>query len=203
MMRLINIALKPLRRKVRQLVSRGVVTLIDPNQLMQTLQVELLKGEVLDDVEHFEPYGFTSHAPGEPEVLTVSLNGQRSHTIALVVANRLFRLQGLANGEIAINTDEGDVIHFKRGNHILIDAMTKITAKAPNVDIIANTKVTMTTPHCDISGKLTVGETIAAVGNVSSAAQMSDATGSMQSMRDIYDSHGHPDLNTPPTEKMN
>jgi len=163
MMRTLNKVLKPLRRKVRQLVSRGVVTLIDPNQLMQVLQVELLKGEVLDDVEHFESYGYTAHAPADSEVLTASLNGQRSHTVAIAVANRVFRLKGLAKGEVALYTDEGDVIHFKRGNHIYIDAMTKITAKAPDINMIASTKVTITSPlaafsgDVDIAGEATIG----------------------------------------------
>ena len=188
MMRTLNMVLKPLRRKVRQLVSRGVATLIDPNELMQVLQVELLKGEVLDDVEHFEGYGFTAHAPGEPEVLTASLNGQRSHTVAIAVANRLFRLKGLAKGEVALYTDEGDVIHFKRGNHILVDAMTKVTSRAPNVDIIASTKVTMTTPECEITGKLKVGQTIDAVGQINSTAGVS--TGGIE-----LGMHVHPENN--------
>jgi len=173
MRRMLNMVLKPLRRKVRQLVSRGVVTLIDPNQLMQMLQVELLKNEVLDDIEHFEAYGMTAHAPDDSEVLTASLNGQRSHTVAIAVANRSFRLKGLAKGEVALYTDEGDVIHFKRGNHIYIDAMNKITSKAPNVEILASTKVTMTTPECEITGKLTVGQTIDAAGQIDSTAGVS------------------------------
>jgi len=204
MMRTLNMVLKPLRRKVRQLVSRGVATLIDPNELMQVLQVELLKGEVLDDVEHFEGYGFTAHAPGEPEVLTASLNGQRSHTVAIAVANRIFRLKGLAKGEVAIYTDEGDVLHFKNGNEIYMNTANKLTVIATNqvdvtspaVNIVASTKVTMTTPECEITGLLNVG------GDITSGAQISDAAGSMQGMRDTYNGHGHPALNTPPTEKM-
>lgn len=193
MMRLIESALKPLRRKVRQLVTRGVVTLIDPNQLMQMLQVELLKDEVLDNVEHFEGYGLTAHAPDDSEVLAASLNGQRSHTIAIAVANRNFRLKGLAKGEVALYTDEGDVIHFKRGNEIYINTANKLTAIAANqidvtspaVNIIASTKVTMTTPECEITGKLTVGQTIDAAGQINGTAGVS--TGGIQ-----LGTHAHP-----------
>ncbi len=173
MIKSFNKLLNPLRRKTRQLITRGLVTLVDPTTLMQSLQVELLSGEVLDNIEHFEGYGLTAHAPDDSEVLAASLNGQRSHTIAIAVANRIFRLKGLAKGEVALYTDEGDVIHFKRGNHIYIDAMTKVTAKAPNVDIIASTKVTMTTPECEITGKLTVGQTIEAGGKIDSATGVS------------------------------
>jgi len=156
MIRLLNKLLNPVRRKIRQLVTRGVVTLIDSSTLMQSLQVELLSGEVLDKVEHFEGYGFTAHPNDGAEVLAVSLNGRRAHTIVIAAADRRFRLKNLAKGEVALYTDEGDVIHFKRGNHIVIDAASKVTVKAPNVDITASTKVTVTAPECDFTGNVNI-----------------------------------------------
>lgn len=181
MVRLINKLLEPLRRKMRQMVTRGVVTLVDPATLMQSLQVELLSGEVLDKVEHFEGYGFTAHPNDGAEVLAVSLNGRRAHTIVLAAADRRYRLKNLAKGEVAIYTDEGDVIHLKNGNEIYINTANKLTVvatnkvdvTAPAVNIIASTKVTMTTPECEITGKLTVGQSINAAGQIDSAAGVS------------------------------
>ncbi len=40
--------LAPIYRRIRQIVTRGVVRLVDPAQLLQTLQVEAFAGEVLD-----------------------------------------------------------------------------------------------------------------------------------------------------------
>lgn len=156
MVRLFNKLLNPLRRKIRQLFTRGLVTLVDPTTLMQTLQVELLSGEVLDKVEHFEGYGFTAHPNDGAEVLTVSLNGRRSHTIVLTVADRRFRLKNLAKGEVAIYTDEGDVIHFKRGNHIYIDSANQVTVKAAT-KVVMDAPLVEFTGDVDISGEATIG----------------------------------------------
>ncbi|WP_241084843.1 hypothetical protein [Candidatus Vondammii sp. HM_W22] len=46
----------PMRRRLRLLVSRAVERLVDPSTLLQTLQLELLRGELLDGVEHVEGY---------------------------------------------------------------------------------------------------------------------------------------------------
>ncbi len=52
----------PMRRRLRLLVSRAVGRLVDPSTLLQTLQLELLRGELLDGVEHVEGYGLGTPA---------------------------------------------------------------------------------------------------------------------------------------------
>lgn len=119
----------PLLRRIRLIVTRGVVRLVDPTQLMQQLQVELLKGEVLDGIEHFEPYGFTSHPDAGAEVLSVSLNGRRANTVVIVAADRRYRLKGLAKGEVALHDDQGQKVHLKRAG-ILIETPKKVDVLA-------------------------------------------------------------------------
>ncbi|WP_330178314.1 phage baseplate assembly protein domain-containing protein [Candidatus Vondammii sp. HM_W22] len=51
-----------MRRRLRLLVSRAVGRLVDPSTLLQTLQLELLRGELLDGVEHVEGYGLGTPA---------------------------------------------------------------------------------------------------------------------------------------------
>lgn len=169
----------PLKRRIQLLITRGVVKLIDPSLMMQELQVQVL-GTVLDNVEHFEPYGFTAHPHPGAEALLASLGGRRGHTVAVCVADRQFRIKDLQAGEVAIYTDEGDVIHFKRNNVIEINSADTIDAIAPNVNISASTKVTITTPDCEITGNLNVG------------GDVNDATGTMQDMRNTYNAHTHP-----------
>jgi len=130
--------LKPYHRRINNLVSRGVLNLVDAASNLQTLQVNLLANETLDDVEHFQPYGFTSHPKEGAEVLLTSLGGQRDHSIVFCVSDRRFRLKDLSQGEVALFTDEGDVIHFKRGNEILIKAATKLTIDTPEANFTGN-----------------------------------------------------------------
>ena len=53
-----------------------------------------------------------------------------------------------------------------------------------------------------VDGPTTCTQTIQADGDITSGGDVADATSSMQDMRDINNVHGHPALNTPPTEKM-
>jgi len=160
-MRVFSKLLNPIQRKLRLMITRGVVKLIDPSTLMQELQLELLSGEVLDRVEHFEQYGFSSHPQPGAEVLAGSVGADRAHTVAFCVADRRYRLRNLAPGEVALSTDEGDVIHFKRGNEILISSANKVSINGSTivevngaaVNFNGNTGKVVTTDHiCSFTG---------------------------------------------------
>lgn len=193
----------PIYRRIRLLLTRGVGHLVNPSSKMQTMQVELLEGEVLDGVEHFEPYGFTSNPFPGFEAIGASQGGRRGLTVVLVAADRRYRKKNLASGEVALFTDEGDFIHFKRGKLIEITAGTKVKVTAPEVEVVAATKVTVTSPLVEMSGVLNVA------GAITSATSVADPNGTMQEMRGTYNGHTHPENNQPggntnaPNQPMN
>jgi phage baseplate assembly protein V len=104
-------------------IIRALITRIKSSTLMQTVQAVLNDSDLKDDIEHLEPYGFTAHAPGgdERDGVVVCVDGDTSHSIMICIANRKFRLKNLKEGEVALYTDEGDKIHFKRGRQLLIE----------------------------------------------------------------------------------
>jgi phage baseplate assembly protein V len=128
------------------LLTRGVVALANSASKLQTLQMRLTHGEVKDGMEHLEPYGFTSCPHEGAEGLAAFMGGDRSHGVVIVVADRRYRLQALAAGEVAIYTDEGDKIHFKRGRIIDIETQT--------LNINAATAVNFNTPTITQTGKI-------------------------------------------------
>src|ERR1700759_1208434 len=137
-----------------RLLARGTVVLANSASKLQSLQMRLTAGEVNDDLEHFEPYGFTSNPLAGAEGVVTFLGGDRSHAIALVVADRRYRLQSLASGEVAISTDEGHKIHFKGGG--IIDTETS------TLNIRASTAVNFDTPVLNQTGKIvSTGDQIA------------------------------------------
>ena len=71
----------PYVRRIGNMLSRGTVAAVNAASKMQGLQLRLLADEVKDSVEHFEPYGFTSHPNGGAEAVAVFLDGDRSHGI--------------------------------------------------------------------------------------------------------------------------
>ena len=128
------------------MMARGTVVLAAAGKMMQSLQVRITAGELKDNVEHFEPYGMTSNPLPGAEVLAMFLGGDRSHAVVVVASDRRYRITELKPGEVAIYTDEGDKIHFKRGRIIDIETAT--------LNIKATTAVNIDTPVINQTGKI-------------------------------------------------
>ena len=112
--------LAPLARRLSNLLARGTVVASTAATKMQTLQLKLLADEMKDGVEHFEPYGFTSRPLPGAEVLAVFMDGDRSHGVVVVAADRRYRLRTLAPGEVAIHDHLGNHVHFKADGSLAI-----------------------------------------------------------------------------------
>jgi len=110
---------QPLANRVRLLVSRGVVTLVDDSFKMQALQVELLKDELHDEVEHFQPFGFTAHPLQDAEVLYLSVGGNRSAGVVVCVSDRRHRPTGLAEGDVCLYTENGERVYLNKADDIV------------------------------------------------------------------------------------
>lgn len=63
-----------------------------------------------------------------------------------MAADRRYRIQAMASGEVAIYTDEGDYIHFKRGRIIDIETQT--------LNIKATTAVNIDSPVINQTGEI-------------------------------------------------
>lgn len=150
---------------MRNILARGLVALGNSASKLQSLQLRLLAGEVKDNVEHLEPYGFTASPLEGAEALAGFIGGDRSHAVVIVVADRRFRLQGLKSGEVALYTDEGDRLHFKRGRIIDIETVT--------LNIKATDSVNFDTPLLTSTGRIeSAGDQIA--GGISQIEHLHD-----------------------------
>lgn len=158
--------MRELKSAIRNLLSRGVIRLVNSAAKCQLVQIEMLGGELKDDVEHLEPYGYTSCPHDGAEHVAVFPDGDKSHGVVLVVADRRYRVKGLEKGEVAIYTDEGDRIVLRRGRRIEIKTLT--------LEVEAKTKARFDTPLLECTGEIR------------------DKTGTMQTMRDQHNDHEHP-----------
>ena len=104
----------PLARRLRLMVSRAVVRLVNDATKTQTMQVEILKDEVYSAIERLQEYGFTSVPKAGAEAVVLSLNGDRGHGVVIVAADKRYRLTGLESGEVALHDDQGQSIIIKR-----------------------------------------------------------------------------------------
>jgi phage baseplate assembly protein V len=135
-----------LHRRIMNVAAGGVIESTNDQSGIQRQDQSLLADEGKDGVERFQNYGFSSHPLRGAETLTVFLGGGRDHGVILACDDRLFRIRGLAEGEVAIYSDEGDTIILKRNN--LIEVVTK------NLVIKASEKVRVETPRMEVTGDL-------------------------------------------------
>lgn len=118
---------RPLATQVANLFARGKVLLVDDSTKMQLVQVGALAKETVEGakgIEHFEPYGFTSVSlpPGEDgtgaEHVTMFQNGDRSHPITIVIADRRHRPTGSQPGEVSVYNHTGARITMTKDGDI-------------------------------------------------------------------------------------
>lgn len=107
-------------RRASQTMARGVITRGDTSKKMQQVDVRLLADETKTDVEHWEPYGFTAAPQAGAEALVAFPGGKRSHGVVVAVADRRYRLKGLAGGEVAMYDDQGQKVVMGRSGMTIV-----------------------------------------------------------------------------------
>lgn len=137
-------AIRDVARRALLACSRAVLRLTDDETALQSVQVEALAGEVLNQVEHLQPYGLSSHAPRGSDVVIVALGGQRQHSIALVATDRDKRPIGLPEGDVVLYgpddvEDPYHRVHFMAGHVIELRSKTTVLRLEPK-------GMTLTTP---------------------------------------------------------
>jgi phage gp45-like len=145
----------PIARRMRLMVSRAVVELVNDATRLQAVQVSLLSDEVRDSVERFQEYGFTSVPLPGAEAVALSVSGNRDHVVVVATDDRRYRKIGLQPGEVAIYNNLGDYAIFRAGS----------------MEVRHSTRIDLTAPVVAVSGNLTVGGTIVATGQITGAGK--------------------------------
>ena len=146
------------RNLLRDCVSRAVLNVVDDEGNMQRVQVTLLEDEVIDDVERFQNYGFTSVPEEGSEATVVFVGADRSHPIVVVADDRRVRKKGLNPGEVAVYHKNGDFIHLKNGNEIEVKTTT-FKVDCDTATLAASKEITLDTPLVTLTGRQqTTGE---------------------------------------------
>lgn len=184
----------PYARRLSNMVARGTVSLVNAATKMQSLQLRLLAGESKDDVEHFEPYGLTSHPQPGAECVALFLDGDRSHGVVVCVADRRYRVKGLASGEVILHDDQGQSVYLMRSGIKLTDKAGSTVVMqgdgsgsmtfAAGLTINANSKIV---------GTLEVTQNITSDASITAAQDVGDQGGTktMAGMRSVFDAHTH------------
>ncbi len=110
-----------LKRRIFNMLARGVVQLIDDQQGYQIIQSTLLADETRTGLERMQQYGFTGHPPVGSETIVLFLNGDRSHGVVIAVDNREFRVRDLTEGDVAVYTSKGNFCKLKADGEVILE----------------------------------------------------------------------------------
>ena len=144
-------ALAPLWAALRTMFARAVVRNVNDAPRMQEVQVDLGNKDLRDRVEHWQPYGLTAKPQVGAEALVLFPSGDRSGPAAvLLVADRRYRIRNLADGEVALYTDEGVAITLKRNQVVRIEGASIELGASDTIGATAGSSITLTAPTINL-----------------------------------------------------
>lgn len=146
--------------RVSNMIQRGTIGTVDDAKMMQQLDVRMRNGYKPKQVEHWHPYGMSMHPKSGAEVLAFSVGGDMDHMVVIPGADRRYRVK-VAEGEMAIHDDQGQVVHLKRGG----------------IEITSNKPVTVKGQKIVLDGDVEIKGNIAHTGNMTTTGTHSDSAG--------------------------
>ena len=115
-------------------IERGTITASKNDDQLRELQVQLQDNYVQDELEHLEPYGFSSepHCDKQTDAMIAFLGNQRGHGIVLSVTDRRYRITQMKTGEVCIYDDKKRHVYLKEDGIEIDGADSPITVKTTN-----------------------------------------------------------------------
>lgn len=152
----ISRVLEPVRRRVRLMISRAVVQLVNDTTLLQECQVELMRGEIRSGVERFQDYGFTAVPLAGAEAICVFVGGSRDHGVVVRADDRRYRPKDLQAGEVMVYDQLGQQVHLRSDGTIRVVSTNEVVIDAPlvtlNGDLQVNGDIDATGHIIDVGG---------------------------------------------------
>lgn len=119
--------LAPIKTKIRGLVIRGLVNLVDDSSGIQLVKISGLAGEDKEGIERVQQYGHSSNPPGVTEAVLLCIGGDRDNMICIATDSRLTRKKNLLSGESALyNGLTGAFMLLNAAGEAIIDAVTLV-----------------------------------------------------------------------------
>lgn len=129
-------------RALDNLLARAVIHLVAAAGPTQQLQAEISAGEVKEDLDLLEPYGFTAQPLPGAVAVCVFMGGERDNGAAILVHDQDKRPRTLAPGDVALYTDQDDPAAAAQDAHhrLQFGRDRSVTLRAKRLDIQCGTQ---------------------------------------------------------------
>ena len=118
--------------RLQLIFAQGVVTLIGADKV----QVKVLDGETLDNIDRVEPYGISYRPKKGSRAYLFFPAGDRSYGVALVIGDKRYQID-LQEGEVALHDDMGQRVHLTRSG-ITVATPLKCRIEAADIELHAS-----------------------------------------------------------------
>lgn len=134
LLQIIRREIEPIRRRVMGMVSRGTVKVVDDSTKPQTVQVQMNDGEVTFNIEHLQPFGFSSVPVVGADALHVALNANRANGVAVFVNDNRYRPTSQSTGTVCLYTQNAILVRcLPNGTVEIGEEPTQFAARADKV----------------------------------------------------------------------
>lgn len=119
-------------------IVRSTVTGSSGDLKLREFQTRYDSDTTQDEMEHIEPYGFSSepYTDGKTDAINLFFDDERNHGVVINVADRRYRITQMKTGEVVIYDDKKRHVYLKRDGIEIDGVDDPITVKTTN-DIIA------------------------------------------------------------------
>lgn len=126
---------------------RAVLRSIGLATKVQRIGGEGLSGETLEQIEHFQQFGFTSAPPADAELIVLPLGGRTSASVIVATEHGATRFVLDNQGETCVYNQWGDFAHFKKDRSIHVKAEEKVFVETKVFRVEASQRVEIVTPE--------------------------------------------------------
>lgn len=157
-------------RRLGAVFWRATLSAIDAARKMAVVQIKAMGGQTLSEIEHAEPYGFSSCAtPGDGvEVFGANVGAASDHPVAICVAWRAKRPVDLADQDVTVYDARGNRLWMRAAGVYMTGALVDITGPTTVHGLLTATGA-FAAPSAVIAGALGFGS-LSGGGGISGGA---------------------------------
>ena len=163
-----------LLKKIARKMLTGIIRKTDDQTTIQKTQTVFLANDVWENINTYQPYGFTHHV--HPGAHAIGLFINDNNGLVLCASDPRYRMKNLKVGEVALYDSLGNFLYLKR-NEMHLNAVNQWLAHAANTIIFKTKTLTIEAETIELKAQqLSVNANTTFTGSVTANGKKIDDT---------------------------